>query len=53
MSKGMTFFTFVVTHVKSVRLDKAPGGGAANPYLGFAFPKPTNWAYNVTKTLYK
>jgi len=48
--KGMTFFTFVVTHGQIGTAGQAPGGGAANPYLGFAFPKPTNWAYNVTKT---
>lgn len=47
--KGMTFFTFVVTHGQIGIAGQAPGGGPTNPYLGLPFPKPTNWAYNVTK----
>ncbi|QCX35034.1 capsid protein [Blackfly DNA Virus 7] len=47
--KGMTFFCFAVTHGQVGLAGQAAGGGPANPYLGFPFPKPTSWAYNVTK----
>lgn len=46
--KGMTFFTFVVTHGQIGLAGANPAGGT-NPYQGLPFPKPTSWAYNVTK----